>query len=67
MTLLSLLRQGMVLSLGWVVCAAMALTHYGFLWALLLLILWAALLVRFQRSTVEHAKAIAAKLQGSKS
>ena len=59
MPLISLLRQGMVLSLGWVVCAAMALMHYGFFWALLLLIIWAAVLVRFQRSTVEHAKSVA--------
>ncbi|UPY39079.1 hypothetical protein [Sediminicoccus sp. KRV36] len=65
MPLIALLRQGMVLSLGWVVCAAMALTYVGFFWALLLLIIWAALLVRFQRSTVEHAKSIA-KLQGTK-
>ncbi|MEI6158894.1 MAG: hypothetical protein WCP77_03580 [Roseococcus sp.] len=65
MPLITLLRQGMVLSLGWVVCAAMALTHYGFFWALLLLIIWAALLVRFQRSTVEHAKSIA-KLRENK-
>jgi hypothetical protein len=64
MPLISLLRQGMVLSLGWVVCAALALTHYGFFWGLLLLIIWAALLVRFQRSTVEHAKSIAAQLKG---
>jgi len=55
----------MFLSLGWVVCAALALRHYGFFWALLLLIIWAALLVRFQRSTVEHAKSVAA-LQGKK-
>ena len=63
MPLISLLRQGMVLSLGWVVCAALALRHYGFFWALLLLVIWAFLLVRFQRATVEHAKSIAA-LQG---
>jgi len=65
MPLISILRQGMFLSLGWVVCAALALRHYGFFWALLLLIIWAALLVRFQRSTVEHAKSVAA-LQGKK-
>lgn len=65
MPLISILRQGMFLSLGWVVCAALALRHYGFFWALLLLIIWAVLLVRFQRSTVEHAKSVAA-LQGKK-
>lgn len=59
MSLLALLRQGMVLSLGWVVAAALALRHHGFLWALLLLVIWAALLVGFQRATVRHAKAIA--------
>jgi len=58
--LLSLLRQGMVLSLGWIVAAALVLRHHGSLWALLVLVIWAALLVRFQRSTVEHARAIAA-------
>ncbi|WP_027283667.1 hypothetical protein [Rubritepida flocculans] len=60
MPLISLLRQGMLLSLGWIVAATLLLRHHGFLWALLVLILWAALLVRFQRSTVEHARAIAA-------
>lgn len=60
MSLVSLLRQGMVLSLGWIVAATLVLRHHGFLWALLVLIIWAALLVRFQRSTVEHARAIAA-------
>lgn len=63
MPLLAILRQGMVLSLGWVVCAALVLRYHGFLWALLILIIWAALLVRFQRATVAHAKSIA-KLQG---
>jgi hypothetical protein len=61
MPLISLLRQGMVLSLGWIVAATLVLRHHGFLWALLLLIIWAALLVRFQRSTVEHARSIAAR------
>ena len=60
MSLVSLLRQGMVLSLGWIVAATLVLRHHGFLWALLVLIIWAALLVRFQRSMVEHARAIAA-------
>jgi hypothetical protein len=60
MSLVSLLRQGMVLSLGWIVAATLVLRHHGFLWALLVLLIWAALLVRFQRSTVEHARAIAA-------
>jgi len=63
MPLLAILRQGMVLSLGWVVCAALVLRHHGFLWAMLILIIWAALLVRFQRATVAHAKSIA-DLQG---
>jgi hypothetical protein len=58
--LLSLLRQGMMLSLGWIVAATLVLRHHGFLWALLVLIIWAALLLRFQRSTVEHARAVAA-------
>ena len=60
MPLISVLRQGMALSLGWVVCAALVLRHYGFFWALLILVIWAALLVRFQRSTVAHAQSIAA-------
>jgi hypothetical protein len=51
----------MLLSLGWVVAATLALRHHGFLWALLLLVIWAALLVRFQRATVAHARAIAGK------
>ncbi|MCW8087645.1 hypothetical protein [Sabulicella glaciei] len=59
MPLLALLRQGMVLSLGWVVAAALVLRHHGFPWALLLLVIWAALLVRFQRATVVHARSIA--------
>ena len=59
MPLLALLRQGMVLSLGWVVAAALALRHHGFPWTLLLLVIWAALLVRFQRATVAHARSIA--------
>jgi hypothetical protein len=60
MPLISLLRQGMVLSLGWIVAATLVLRHHGFLWALLLVVIWAALLVRFQRSTVAHAHSIAA-------
>ncbi|WP_207537229.1 hypothetical protein [Sabulicella rubraurantiaca] len=60
MPLLALLRQGMVLSLGWVVAAALVLRHHGFPWALLLLVIWAALLIRFQRATVAHARSIAA-------
>lgn len=63
MSLVSLLRQAMVLSLGWIVAATLVLRHHGFFWALLLLVIWAALLVRFQRSTVEHAKSIAAARQ----
>lgn len=59
MPLISLLRQGMVLSLGWIVAATLVLRHHGFLWALLLVVIWAALIVRFQRSTVAHARAIA--------
>lgn len=58
MTLLALLRHGLVLSLGWIVAAALALRHHGFLWALLLVVLWAALIVLFQRATVAHAQAI---------
>jgi hypothetical protein len=61
MSLVSLLRQGMVLSLGWVVAATLLLRHHGFLWALLVLILWALLLVRFQRATVAHAEAVASR------
>lgn len=61
MPLLALLRQGMVLSLGWVICAALVLRHHGFGWALLILVIWALLLVRFQRATVAHARAIAAQ------
>ncbi len=49
-----------MLSLGWIVAATLVLRHHGFLWALLVLIIWAALLLRFQRSTVEHARAVAA-------
>lgn len=60
MTLLSLLRHALVLSLGWIVAAALALRHHGFPWALLLLVLWAVLLVRYQRATVAHAQAVAA-------
>lgn len=61
MPLISLLRQGMVLSLGWIVAATLVLRHHGFFWALLLVVICAALLVRFQRSTVAHARAIAAE------
>lgn len=61
MTLLALLRHGLILSLGWIVAAALALRHHGFLWALLLVVVWAALLVVFQRATVAHAEAIRAR------
>ena len=54
-----------VLSLGWVVCAALVLRHHGFLWALLVLVVWAALLVRFQRATVAHAKSLAEARKGT--
>lgn len=64
MPLITLLRQGMLLSLGWIVAATLALRHHGFLWALLLLIVWALLVVRFQRATVAHAQALARKENG---
>ena len=60
MPLVGILRHGLLLSLGWVVAAALVLRHHGFPWALLLLVIWAALLVRFQRATVAHARSIAA-------
>lgn len=58
--LVGILRHGLLLSLGWVVCAALALRHHGFGWALLLLVLWAALVFRFQRAVVEHARSLGA-------
>ena len=61
MPLVSILRHGLLLSLGWVVCAALALRHHGFGWALLLLVIWAALVFRFQRGVVEHAHSIASR------
>ncbi|MFL1461934.1 hypothetical protein ACI6QG_07010 [Roseococcus sp. DSY-14] len=61
MPLLALMRQGVVLSLGWVVCAALALRHHGFGWALLLLVAWALLLMRFHRSAIAHARAVAGR------
>lgn len=61
MPLLGLLRQGLLLSLGWVVCAALALRHHGFGWALLLLVTWAALVFAFQRAVVEHARSLATR------
>lgn len=65
MPLLALMRQGVLLSLGWVVCAALALRHHGFGWALLLLVIWALLLVRFQGSAVAHARAVAARKESA--
>lgn len=59
MPLVGILRHGLLLSLGWVVCAALALRHHGFGWTLLLLVVWAALVFRFQRSVVEHARSLA--------
>ena len=41
MPLVGILRHGLLLSLGWVVCAALALRHHGFGWTLLLLVVWA--------------------------
>ena len=61
MTLIALLRHGLMLSLGWIVAAALALRHHGFLWALLMVVIWAALIIAFQRATVRHAQAIAAR------
>ena len=53
--------HALILSLGWIVAAALAPRHHGFLWALLLVVLWAVLLVLYQRATVSHAQAIAAR------
>jgi asparagine N-glycosylation enzyme membrane subunit Stt3 len=64
MSLVALLRHGLLLSLGWLVAGALALGHYGFLWAFLLILIWAVLMLRFQRATVAHAQAIAARLKG---
>lgn len=65
MPLLALMRQGVLLSLGWVVCAALALRHHGFGWGLLLLVIWALLLMRFHRSAVAHARAVAARKESA--
>ncbi|MBY0335231.1 MAG: hypothetical protein K2X11_01370 [Acetobacteraceae bacterium] len=64
MSLVALLRHGLLLSLGWLVAAALALGHYGFLWGLFLIVVWAVLIVRFQRATVAHAQAVAERLNG---
>ena len=63
--LIGLLRHGLLLSLGWVVCAALALRHHGFGWSLLLLVIWAALVFRFQRAVVEHARSLASRKEPS--
>ncbi|RVT95463.1 hypothetical protein EOD42_17955 [Rhodovarius crocodyli] len=59
MRLLSVMRMGVLASSGWLALAALLWQHYGFLWAMLAVVLWAALLRLFQQAVLKHAEALA--------
>lgn len=64
MRLLSVMRLGVLLSCGWLVLAALLWQNYGFLWALLAVVIWAALLRLFQRAVLRHAQELAGQGDG---
>lgn len=57
--LLRILRLGVLASTGWLALAALLWQHHGFLWALLAVLIWVALLRLFQRAVLDHAQALA--------
>jgi hypothetical protein len=59
--LLHILRLGILASTGWLALAALLWQHHGFLWALLAVLIWAALIRLFQRAVLAHAQALAVK------
>ena len=61
MPLLRILRLGILASTGWLALAALLWQHHGFLWALLAVLVWAAMIRLFQRAVLEHAHALVAK------
>ncbi|MCX7932504.1 MAG: hypothetical protein N2588_08165 [Rhodovarius sp.] len=61
MPLIRILRTGVLASCGWLALAALLWQHYGFLWALAAVILWAVLLRLFQQSVLAHARELADK------
>ena len=61
MALLRILRLGIVASTGWLALAALLWQHHGFLWALLAVLIWAAMVRLFQRAVLAHAQALAAQ------
>jgi hypothetical protein len=59
MPLIRILRLGVLASCGWLALAALLWQNHGFLWALLAVIIWAALLRLFQQAVLAHARELA--------
>ncbi len=55
------MRLGVLASTGWLALAALLWQHHGFLWAFLAVLIWVALLRRFQQAVLAHAQALAEK------
>lgn len=62
---IGVLRMGALLSLGWVVCAALAWERFGVIWAFAILIAWLLLLLRFHRAVEALARGIAERRDGA--
>jgi hypothetical protein len=61
---LSVLRAGVLLGLGWVAAAALAWELFGVLWAALVLVLWVLLLRRFHGAVQALAVAVREEMAG---
>jgi len=61
MSLLMIIRLGVLASTGWLALAALLWQRHGFLWAFLAVLIWVALLRLFQQAVLAHAQSLADK------
>lgn len=60
MSLMMIMRLGVLASTGWLALAALLWQSHGFLWAFLAVLIWVALLRLFQQAVLAHAQSLAA-------
>jgi hypothetical protein len=63
MSLLMIIRLGVLASTGWLALAALLWQRHGFLWAFLAVLIWVVLLRLFQQAVLAHAQSLADKTQ----
>jgi hypothetical protein len=61
MSLLMIIRLGVLASTGWLALAALLWQRHGFLWAFLAVLIWVVLLRLFQQAVLAHAQSLADK------